>query len=1155
MSPVASDFHAQLNFTRGKARGRALLLATTALAGGMFSALQPRSAFGLCSTDLSVDTVLFACNQNTTTSNTRNENPNTYVSGTDARWQSFAFHLSGSVGGGVVVDGFGLRLEVRSPIEGDGTPSPHTLSMTNNGTVTLNQPGASTGSSSFGPGALELNGDGGSVNYSGNGTITNLNPSGPGTGLLATNTGSGTININAGGAITAATNGIVAQGQTGAVSITNAGPILAGQNGIAVLPGSPGFAAAGGIVAQSTGGAITVNNSGDISATTSGYSGLMLISPSGAMSVTNSGSVNAALFGIVTTSVLTDPTVGSSTISNSGVISAGDVGIRAVTLNSPTSITNSAAILTTNTNSVGIFAGDPSVSVSPRTGSISISSSGTIRSESAGSIAVSANSTDAPITIANSGAMLGALAGISTSNVNGSTTIALTDGQVAATTGSAIIANSTAGIITINNQGNLSSPGSATSPIISATSTIGAIGITNNAGGVIKSIANSPSDLAISTSGGPATVNNAGTLTGRLSLEGSSNAVSNAGMWSTSGASTVGGVFNNLAGGASLTSGTTSINGLSSLTNAGTLTTAGFTTFSGAFSVTNSGTFSANGATSFSGLSSALDAGFLNSGTFLANGTTNFGGGNFSNTGVVDLANGSAFNNIATFQNFGTVRTPSAGTTASIGVSATTFVNTSTGAINLQNGFAGDRLTIVGNYAGVPGSKLLLDFATQTGTADQLLITGNASGSTAVSVLNLTPLAPFTTSPNIVQVNGTVAPNAFTLGTLQNFGALDVVLVPGTGNVPGSFALSLGAVPSVSGLSGLVALQGAQTLAFQSNSAVLDQVWEVHELLRRGSPVGVPLGYADEDPRGAYAASLPKVVKAPPMAAPAAAPPPAARVATWGRVYGDVEQRDNNLASFTFAGLPFTRDLSYNQRGGGLLAGADVVVSNLTSAADALIIGPFGGYTTASVDFKNAAVKQNFSGGTVGAKATYVNGGFFADAIVKADFLSLDIDAVTLAQTSDVTNLSVLGNIGYKFDLNRGFYVEPTAGIEFVRTDFSDSPLLTANTIPLVDGHATRVRAGARFGTEWVTNNIRIEPSVLPLVYVVVDASGAETFTPGGPGAITFPSDEGKVFGEIQASVNFFDLGSGWSGFVRGDVRFGEDLIGGSGKAGIRYQW
>ena len=88
-----------------------------------------------------------------------------------------------------------------------------------------------------------------------------------------------------------------------------------------------------------------------------------------------------------------------------------------------------------------------------------------------------------------------------------------------------------------------------------------------------------------------------------------------------------------------------------------------------------------------------------------------------------------------------------------------------------------------------------------------------------------------------------------------------------------------------------------------------------------------------------------------------------------------------------------------------------------------------------------------------------------------------------------------------------------------------------------------------------LTNNVRIEPSILPLIYLVADASGSETFTAGGPGAITFPNDEGKVFGEVQASVNFFDLGSGLSGFVRGDLRFGEDLLGGSGKAGVRYTW
>ena len=59
----------------------------------------------------------------------------------------------------------------------------------------------------------------------------------------------------------------------------------------------------------------------------------------------------------------------------------------------------------------------------------------------------------------------------------------------------------------------------------------------------------------------------------------------------------------------------------------------------------------------------------------------------------------------------------------------------------------------------------------------------------------------------------------------------------------------------------------------------------------------------------------------------------------------------------------------------------------------------------------------------------------------------------------------------------------------------------------------------------------------------------------GGSGGLTLPTDEGEVYGEVQASVNFFDLSSGWSGFARADLRFREDLLGGGGKLGIRYQW
>jgi outer membrane autotransporter protein len=1082
--------------------------------------------------------------------------------------------LIGSAGGGVSI---GLRAET-----GGGSA---TVIQTAGGQIFANQFGI-----------LATTGTGGvSVTTQAGSTITMTD--GPDSaGIRADSSGTGSISVtNDGNVAGTADFGIRTVAVNGATNIGNGGAVSGGLVGVA---------------AESVGGPITISNTG---AVTGGNGGILVSSESAPVVINTTGSITGINFSGIAVGSLAGPITVHAT---SGTVSGGAIspnsGISATTGGAGNIAIDGAATIT---GFSGIFAGFSAGA----SGSATVNTTGNITGT--GGIAIEAGGpTTGAISVQTNGVVSGVQGGINVRNVGtGLLSVGVNGGSVTTTGGSAISAQTTGGAnINIANSGTLTSPGTDTSAVIAASSPAGAIAITNNAGGVIRSLADSPSDLAIATSGGgPATIANAGTLTGRLSLGGSNNIVSNTGAWSTSGTNTLGGVFNNLAGGIFATSGSATIDGLSSIANAGVFTTSGITTLNGALSFTNSGTFaatgsvnfmniafsnqaggtfttsgataltfngassfanagtfatngttsisglsgfansgtfSANGTTSFSGLSSALDSGFLNSGTFFANGTTDFGGGNFSNSGIVNLANGSALNNLSNLQNFGTVRTPTPGTSASIGVGAT-FINASTGAINLQNGFAGDRLTIVGNYSGVPGSQLLLDFAPQSNTADLLLITGNASGSTAVAVNNLTPGVPFTLSPTLVQVNGTVAPNTFTLGTLQNFGAVDVVLLPGVGNVPGSVGLSLATVPSAVGLSGAAALQGAQTLAFQSNSAVLDQIWEVHELLRRNRPIGVPLSYADEDPKRAYAA-LPTVLKAPPQAAPVAAPAPAAaRLATWARVYGDFEKRDNNIASLTFAGQQFMRDLSYHERGGGLLSGVDVVISNLTSASDALIFGPFGGYTTAWLDFKNAGVKQNFSGGTAGAKATYVNGGFFTDAIIKADLLSLDITATGLDQRSDLTNLSVLANVGYKFDLSHGFYVEPTAGVEYVRTDFSGSPLLTPTTVPLLDGNVTRLRAGARFGTEWVTNNVRIEPSVLPLVYYIADASGLETFTGGGPGVITFPGDEGKVFGEVQASVNFFDLNSGWSGFVRGDVRFGEDLIGGSGKTGIRYTW
>jgi outer membrane autotransporter protein len=233
-----------------------------------------------------------------------------------------------------------------------------------------------------------------------------------------------------------------------------------------------------------------------------------------------------------------------------------------------------------------------------------------------------------------------------------------------------------------------------------------------------------------------------------------------------------------------------------------------------------------------------------------------------------------------------------------------------------------------------------------------------------------------------------------------------------------------------------------------------------------------------------------------------------------------------------------------------LLAGADFIFKGAASSGDALIVGGLTGYSASTITLNGG--RHEISGPSVGTYATYVIENFFADALIKADFLSFNTSVANLPSDANMTNYSLLGNIGYKFNLNEGWYIEPTSGFEYVRIDLSNQRIAVATTSLLDDAHLLRARIGARVGTSWVSNNLRIEPSLLALAYYNFEASGA--ILPTGGGSIVLPLDQGKVLGELQGSVNILDQATGISGFVRGDLRFNDDLIGGGIKLGLRKQ-
>jgi hypothetical protein len=167
---------------------------------------------------------------------------------------------------------------------------------------------------------------------------------------------------------------------------------------------------------------------------------------------------------------------------------------------------------------------------------------------------------------------------------------------------------------------------------------------------------------------------------------------------------------------------------------------------------------------------------------------------------------------------------------------------------------------------------------------------------------------------------------------------------------------------------------------------------------------------------------------------------------------------------------------------------------------------------------------------------------------VKNDWFHLTDDDLTngVSSSARVQNFSVTGNAQYKFAVLTNSFIEPTVGFGYTQTSFSDVPV----TLDLVNGHTTRVQGGARFGTAWDYNGIHFEPTLLGLVYDDVQITG----TPLQTINVVAPTEEGKVRGEFDLVLNA-DFGKGFSGFAEGDVRFGDDLLGGTVKAGLRKQW
>ena len=225
------------------------------------------------------------------------------------------------------------------------------------------------------------------------------------------------------------------------------------------------------------------------------------------------------------------------------------------------------------------------------------------------------------------------------------------------------------------------------------------------------------------------------------------------------------------------------------------------------------------------------------------------------------------------------------------------------------------------------------------------------------------------------------------------------------------------------------------------------------------------------------------------------------RIGSWAQGFGDYEHRTGSQSTFfncctDFAAtgksppIPMTLDASSTTSSGGVVGGLDFTKRGLSGPYDGVVAGLLGGYIWNNITVNTSAISSNpnkvangsnrttanINGPSLGLYATYFNGPFSNEFLIKNDFLSLSenwsgilgfgncpcgIFAPTGTSTnpnfgSGSTNLNQLtidDNVNYKIHVYGWATLEPTAGLLYVNSTYSSS----AAALGLSDGYIFRI--------------------------------------------------------------------------------------------------
>ena len=462
------------------------------------------------------------------------------------------------------------------------------------------------------------------------------------------------------------------------------------------------------------------------------------------------------------------------------------------------------------------------------------------------------------------------------------------------------------------------------------------------------------------------------------------------------------------------------------------------------------------------------------------------------------------------------------------------------GLISMIDGGVGDRFTIANtpggknlNYEG--GGLLGVDaFLGGPGSkADVFTVQGNVSGVTKV-VVNNTNTGPGT-------FNSQGIPVVFVDGKTPNAG--NFVLRDGPIDT-GFFDYDLFFTPTGSGYWEFRSFAGggayilpklltaAQDIWHETSSTWFDRTADLRVVLNGG---GSP----------AYDAGT----KAPGGPASNGLTPGA-----WIKGGGARLNRDASATTNAY-GNSYTFDLDGQLDTIDLQMGIDMGRYDVLSEGDALIFGVLGGFVGGNLDYDALVRSFDFSGGQVGAYATYLKGGLFVDTLLNVHLYEIDAPNQGFPDSLNATTVGLRTDSGYRFgSFTGGAFFEPLATIEVTWADI-DGFNVGGNKVSFSDDANVRGRLGARAGTTMQAwEGTMMEPFVIASLWGNLSDENSATLVSNGR-TFQFNDDLQDVWGELSAGVNLFNFSQTTSVFAKVDYTFGEDISGVGGKAGMRVSW